>query len=182
MSTAMDIVATALQEPHFESSAIAAANELANRLECDRVSVGIERNGSVEVKAISHTASFDPKMNLARLIGEAMDEVLDLDVTLVYPPRDENDLVAIAHGELAREYRSAAICSVPLVKDGHAKGVLTLERGSNGKLFDPDTVELCKTVGGLLGPILELKETSDRGLWRHGTGVLQDAVQAVIGP
>jgi hypothetical protein len=144
--------------------------------------VGIERNGSVEVKAISHTASFDPKMNLARLIGEAMDEVLDLDVTLVYPPRDENDLVAIAHGELAREYRSAAICSVPLVKDGHAKGVLTLERGSNGKLFDPDTVELCKTVGGLLGPILELKETSDRGLWRHGTAVLQDAVQAVIGP
>src|SRR5262249_17463994 len=110
MELAMDIVATALQEEHLKASAIAVANELATRLECDRVSVGLEAKGNVEVRAISHTASFDSKTNLARKIGEAMDEVLNLDIALVYPPRDEGDIVAVAHAELAREFRSAAIC------------------------------------------------------------------------
>ena len=64
---------------------LAVANELAGRLTCDRVSIGLEKSGSIEVQAISHTATFDPKMDLARLIGEAMDEVLDLDVALVHP-------------------------------------------------------------------------------------------------
>jgi len=66
------------------SSALAVANELAARLACDRVSIGFERSGNIDVKAISHTATFDPKMNLARLIGEAMEEVLDLDMAMVY--------------------------------------------------------------------------------------------------
>jgi multidrug efflux pump subunit AcrA (membrane-fusion protein) len=179
MDLAMDVVATALQEEHFDASAIAVANELAKRMECDRVSVGLESRGSVEVRAISHTASFDPKTNLARMIGEAMDEVLDLDVTLVHPPRDEGDLVGIAHAELAREFRSEAICSVPLLKDGHATGVLTLERATP---FDSETVDLTKTVGALLGPILDLKQRNDQGLLRHAGLVAHDALIAVVGP
>jgi multidrug efflux pump subunit AcrA (membrane-fusion protein) len=179
MDLAMDIVATALQEQHLEAAAIAVANALATRLECDRVSVGLETRGNVEVQAISHTASFDRKTNLARTIAEAMDEVLDLDVTLVYPARDESDLVAIAHAELAREFRSAAICSVPLLKDGHATGVLTLERGTP---FDAHSVELTKTVGALIGPILDLKRKGDLGLVWHAAIAVQDAAVALVGP
>src|SRR5947207_1938032 len=107
---AVDLVATAIQERRFAPSALAIANELAGRLDCDRVSIGLEKSGSVEVCAISHTATFDPKMDLARLIGEAMDEVLDLDVALVYPPRDDDEIGAIAHAELAREFRDIAVC------------------------------------------------------------------------
>jgi len=118
-------------------------------------------------------------MNLARMIGEAMDEVLDLDVTLVYPPRDEDDVVAVAHAELAREFRSTAICSVPLLKDGHATGALTLERD---KPFDAASVELTKTVGALLGPILDLKQKSDRGLVRHAGIAMRNATLALVGP
>ena len=181
MGLAMDIVATALQEPSFAPSALAVTNELAARLECDRVSIGLERNGEVEVGAISHTATFDAKMDLARLIGEAMEEVLDLDVALVYPPRDDDELVAIAHRELAEEFRNVAICSVPLVKDGHATGVLTLER-KTGTPFDHDTVELCKTIGNLLGPVLQLKQESGRGLWRHLRDVLHSSAKVLVGP
>ena len=69
LALAMDIVATAMQQRHFAASALAVANELASRLACDRVSVGLEKSGSIEVKAISHTATFDPKMDLGRRIG-----------------------------------------------------------------------------------------------------------------
>src|SRR5262249_50489273 len=67
-----DVVATAMQQRHFTASALAVANELAGRLACDRVSVGLEKSGSIEVEAISHTATFDPKMDLGRRIGDAM--------------------------------------------------------------------------------------------------------------
>jgi len=181
LALAMDIVATAMQQRYFAPSALAVANELAGRLACDRVSIGLEKSGSIEVRAISHTATFDPKMDLARLIGDAMDEMLDLDVALVYPPRDDIERAAIAHAELAREFRNVAVCSVPLLDNGHAVGVLTFERNS-GEPFDAETVELCKTVGGLLGPILELKRHNERGLSQHALATLHSGVQTLFGP
>ncbi|HXL75473.1 MAG TPA: efflux RND transporter periplasmic adaptor subunit, partial [Burkholderiales bacterium] len=181
LALATDLVASALQERRFASSALAVANELAGRLKCDRVSLGFEESGSVEVEAISHTASFDRKTNLVRLIGEAMDEVLDLDASIVHPARDGDELGAIAHSELAREFKDLAICSVPLAQDGHAGGVLMLERG-RGEAFDAEAIELCKTVGMLLGPILALKRENERGEWQRLREALAAGARALFGP
>src|SRR5208283_2220674 len=98
--------------------------------------------GRIEVEAISHTAVFDARTSLVRVISEAMEEVLDLDATLVFPPLAEAELGAVAHAELARELKDIAICSVPLLEDAVPIGVLTLER-SSGDRFDQETVELC---------------------------------------
>jgi len=181
LALATDLVASALQERRLAPSALAVANELAARLKCDRVSLGFEESGSVEVQAISHTASFDRKTNLVRLIGEAMDEVLDLDASIVHPARDGDELGAIAHGELAREFKDVAICSVPLAQDGHAGGVLTLER-SRGEAFDAEAIEVCKTVGMLLGPILALKRENERGEWQRLREALAAGARALFGP
>jgi RND family efflux transporter MFP subunit len=181
VAIAMDIVATAIQQPKFAPSALAVANELTGCLACDRVSIGLEKSGKIEVRAISHTATFDPKMDLARLIGEAMDEVLDLDVALVYPPAQDRDLPAVIHGDLAREFRDVAVCSVPLIDNGQTIGVLMFER-SSGEVFDGETVELCKVVGGLLGPILRLKQENERGPWQRTREAARTAVQALFGP
>jgi hypothetical protein len=180
MAVAMGLVATALQERQFTPSAIAVSNELASRLQCDRVSVGLAKKNNIVVCAISHTASFDAKMDLARRIGQAMDEVLDLDVALVYPPRDDVERAAIAHADLAREFNDVAICSVPLLDNGHAIGALTFER-SSGDVFDPETVALSKTVGELLGPILKLKYDNDQNLLQHAGGTAHRALQALFG-
>jgi hypothetical protein len=89
-----DLIATTLQERRFAPSALAAVNALAGHLECERVSLGMERAGCIDVLAISHTANFDRKSNLVRLIGEAMEEVLDLDVAVVYPVPEDDELGA----------------------------------------------------------------------------------------
>lgn len=196
ISLAMDLVATAAQERKFAPSALAVVNELASRLDCDRVSLGMEKSGGIVVKAISHTATFDAKMGLVRRIADAMEEVLDLDTTLVWPPvakhapaaigRDEpaaeqDDPGAVAHAELAREYRDIAICSVPLAVDGQTIGVLTLERGA-GQPFDPQTVELCTTIGALLGPAFELKRDNERGLIRRTGHAAYAGMRVLFGP
>jgi hypothetical protein len=181
LALAADVVATAVQERRFSPSALAVANELAARLHCDRVSIGVDAPGHIEVRAISHTASFDPKTNLVRLIGEAMHEVLDLDATIVHPPAAGDELAAVAHDELAREFKDVAVCSVPLLQDGHATGVLTLER-SRGEPFDAATVEVCKTLGLLLGPILGLKRENERGEWQRLREGFAHGARALFGP
>jgi hypothetical protein len=178
---AMDLVATALQERRFTASALTVANEVAGRLACDRVSIGFDRAGSVAVSAISHTATFDPKMDLARLIGEAMDETLDLDTALIYPPRGDDEVGATAHAELAQRFGDTAVLSVPLIEDGHAGGVLMLER-NGGDPFDDETIELCKAAGGLLGPILSLKREAERSLWQRTRTAVYDKAVILFGP
>jgi RND family efflux transporter MFP subunit len=177
----MDLAATAIQDQPLAESSLAVVNELAARLNCDRVSIGMEHSNRAEVRAISHTAVFDRRMRMVRLIGNAMDEVLDLDTAIVYPSQGADDVGAIAHAELAREFDDIAVCSVPLLENGQAIGVLTLERGS-GAAFDVETVEMCKLAGAMLGPIFELKRNNERGVVRRVGVAAHTGAQALFGP
>jgi RND family efflux transporter MFP subunit len=175
------LVATAVQAKRFPEAALAVVNELAAHLRCDRVTLGTEHSGVITVQAISHTASFDRKSDLVRLVGEAMEEVLDLDIAVVYPVPEGDELGAMAHEELAHAAKMGAICSVPLVEEGVTGGVLTLER-SEAEPFAPGDVEMAKTAGLLLGPILALKRENEKGVWRRMGGAAADGVRALFGP
>lgn len=181
LSIASDLVATAVQEYQFGASALAVVNELAARLECDRVSLGCEKSGCIEVKAISDTAKFDRKANLVRHISDAMDEVLDLDAVIVYPVADEEALGLLAHAELATELRDVAVCSVPLIDGGEVVGVITLER-THGVCFSAEEVSLCETTGLLLGPILWLKLQNERSAFQRLREGFSRGAQALFGP
>ncbi len=181
LALAMDLVATAVQEHRLSAAALALANQLSARLKCDRVSIGLATDGRIEVEAISHTAVFDARMSLVRVISEAMEEVLDLEAAQVFPPLVEAEMGAVAHAELARELKDIAICSVPLLEDALPIGVLTLER-SSGERFDKETIELCKTAGGLLGPILNLKRENERGALSRLRQSVRENVGILIGP
>lgn len=181
LSMATDMVATVVKERRVGSAALAVANAMAVRLQCERVSIGLEKAGTIQVQVISDTATFDRRTNLVRLIGEAMDEVLDLGVELVYPALDADEIGAIAHAELATECKDVGICSVPLLDDGHAIGVMTLERTKPAP-FDRESVELCKTIGMLLGPILALKRENERSVWQRMSESTGGAARALFGP
>jgi hypothetical protein len=166
MQLAMDLAATAVKESGVTASSLAIVNELAVRLPCDRVSIGIERDGDIELTAISHTAVFNAKMSVARSICAAMEETLDIDAAIVIPPLDDAPPGAAAHADLAREQRDVAICSVPMRDDHRVIGVVTAER-TTGRPFDKETVELMETVSALVAPIIVLKQRNERGLLRR---------------
>jgi RND family efflux transporter MFP subunit len=179
ISLATDLVATAMQERRFGQAAVAVVNEIAARLRCDRVSIGFEASGGMTVQAISHTATFDQKTNLVRMIGDAMEEALDLDAVIVYPTQDGEQLGAIAHAELGRN--DSAICSAPLVEHGQTIGMLTLERAASAP-FAPADIELCRTIGLLLGPILGLKRENERGAWQRLRESVSSGAGMLFGP
>lgn len=181
LSIANELVATALQEQRLGASALAVANELAARFECDCVGVGFKQADCCIVEAISHTATFDARSDFVRLLGEAMDEVLDLNLPIVHPALDADAVGGLAHAGLSAARSDACVMSVPLLDDSDMVGVLTLQRAVD-KPFERTELELCKTIGLLIGPIFSLKQRDERSLLKRSSQSLRDGATALFGP
>lgn len=175
-----ELMATALQHARMMPSAHALANEMAQRMQCDRVSVGIEEHGQVRPKVLSHTSNFDAASDLVRWLAEAMDEALDLGGTIVHPSTDE-DVGAITHAESARLLGVAHMLSVPLRHQGGTVGILTLER-NRGPAFSADERALAEAVGVMLGEIWALKRRNERGLLPRARDSWREASAEMFGP
>ncbi len=160
----LDLLTNAVEHSSFRPAAMAFVTSLATKLECDRVSLGFKHRNKLNVSALSHTADFGKQMNLVRAIGAAMDEAIDQRAVIVYPaPPGAPPLVTRAHAELSRQHGSGTICTIPLGTEQNFFGGLTFERPVD-RIFDQETVELCETVAGLIGPILDGKRREDRWL------------------
>jgi RND family efflux transporter MFP subunit len=181
LSLASQAVATALQEKPVRAAALAVANELAGRLGCERVAVGFSRHDSCEVQAISHTATFDARSDFVRLLAEAMDEVLDLGQPQVHPPLDPDAVGGLAHAALSSARGEASVLSVPLLDDRDPVGVLTLER-KRDRPFEAAELELCETIGQLLGPVFALQQSEQRSTWRRASDGMRHGATALFGP
>ncbi len=181
------VLATALQEQGLQASALAAVNLLAQRLRCDRVSLGFDDDGTARLAVVSHSAGFDHRTQLSRLLGEAMDEVLDAGQPLAFPAQGDAQLLAAAQARLAAQSEARAVYSVPLPGAARAGGgaspggVLVFERLA-GEAFDDGERQTCEVAAQLLGPVLALARDNERGLPRRAWDATHAATQRLFGP
>ena len=160
----VDLVAAGLEHEQFRVAATEVTNELAERFSCQRVSLGFLRYNRIRVEALSHSSRIDQHSNMVQAIRDAMSESLDQATTVVYPVEsDDTALVTRFHARLAKAQQGAAICTLPLIKNGKALGALLLERDAD-KPFTAETVEQCEQIGLLLGPVLETRRRDERPL------------------
>jgi len=160
----VDLVAAGLEHEQFRVAATEVTNELAERFSCQRVSLGFLRYNRVRVEALSHSSRIDQHSNMVQAIRNAMGESLDQATTVVYPGEsDDTVLVTRFHAQLAKAQQGAAICTLPLIKNGKALGALLLERAAD-KPFTAESVEQCEQIGLLLGPVLETRRRDERPL------------------
>lgn len=162
-----ELLATALEQERFRTASTAFVTELAVRLDCERVSLGLVHRRRVHLHALSHTAQFAKNNNLVRAIEEAMEEALDQESTVNFPQAGQvtgpEFRITRLHAALFRQYGSGSILSIPLSINGKVAGVLTLERpGDPG--FDARVIELCETALNLVGPLLVLRQRDERWL------------------
>lgn len=178
----VDMLATLVSYKSFHGSAVALATALATQFTCDRVSFGFLRRGSIRVAALSHSAQFAKDANLMRAIATAMDEVVDQETGIVFPPQAGHEsLVSRGHADLARQFGNGAICSFPLIEGGEVVGALTLERPA-ALPFDRETLEICESVAALAGPVLEVHRRDERWLLRKAADTLVLHLGRLIGP
>jgi RND family efflux transporter MFP subunit len=182
LAKVVELLGMALEQDRFRAAATGVATDLALRLDCERVSIGVVRRGHVRVEALSHSASFDDKASAIRDLGLVMEEAYDQDAAVVHPaPPDSPVRIALEHERLARQHGAGAVCTVPTASGGEIVGAITFERAP-GKVFDSETLQLCEDVASLLGPVLELKRVSDSRLFERIRESLDLRLSHLFGP
>jgi RND family efflux transporter MFP subunit len=182
LKVALDLVAALLEHARFKESASAFTTQLASQLGCDRVMLGVLEGAQVKVRAVSHSAQFDARANLTRAVERAMEEALDQEASVIYPPLEgQAPIVARAHEDLLRESAAGSAATFPLAQGERLVGAVTLERAA-GHRFDPATAEVCAAVAAIAGPIIEMKRSQDAGLPAHVGQATRGLWQRLAGP
>lgn len=181
-ATALEMLATVLEQKRFGGSANALVTELARSLRCDMVSLGIIGMGGIKVVAVSHAAGWGKRMTLLRDIRAAMNEAVDQEAVVLFPRAPGWDYrVTLAHEELARAQRIDSVLTVPIQYEGRIIGAMTLEK-AGPKPFDDDTVELVDVIATVVGPVIEEKRRNDRILIVKLFEVAGNQLRRLLGP
>jgi RND family efflux transporter MFP subunit len=183
MAFAMDMLANAGERPALHACAIAVANDLAVRLRCARVSIGMTRRNRVRLTAISNSATFDEKADVVEAIENAMEEALFQHKTVTVPAAGASDrqLVSLAHQQLAKLAADTSLASVVFTSGNRAIGVMTLERDSEAA-FDTETIHLLEALAHLIGPTFEMKADLHRLVSGRIVDRLRSGTRALLGP
>jgi RND family efflux transporter MFP subunit len=179
---ALDVVAVAGEHRRLQASAVAVATDLATRLGCRRVSLGLARRRGVRLTAVSHSAWFEEKAQTVAALEAAMEEVLDQDAAVILPALPETARrITLAASELARLSGATAVAGVPLTAGARTVGVLLFER-EGGQPFDAAAMRMLEAVGHALGPVLAAKADAERVVAGRIVTALGDGLRAVFGP
>ncbi len=166
---------------NFKGATMQLCNDLSRQLGADRVALGWTKGldsggegGAVKAVAISDTENIDRRLAMVKLLEDAMDECLDQQQPIVYPPPPERSsadgvegdvllaqAITHAHKSLAASDARLKLVSIPLRCDEDVIGVLLVETAADQGI-DLAGVELLQSACDLLAPVLRLRRTADR--------------------
>ena len=189
LGDSVSLLANVLAQPNFDAAAMRLLSDMVSKLDCEMVSLGYRKKGSIEICHLSHSAQFGKKMNWVRAIEKAMDEALDQQITINYAPgggAKNSGLVIVAHAALALQQQEENILTLPIFirqPDGliDAVGALTLERDIDAPFTEAD-VEYCESVIALAGCVLEDKRENAKSIAIKVLDVGRDQQQKILGP
>lgn len=178
----LDVLGAVLEEERFKPACRTMATELAGRLYCDRVSLGVVRGGRAEVVALSHSAQVGKRMSLTHALGAAMDEAIDQRALIRHPAAAGDDLLVVRdHERLAAEHGNGSLLTIPMAGGAGFEGALLLERPARSP-FQQAELDLAQSVAAVLGRILELKQLNERSLAARTADAGREQLRRLVGP
>lgn len=161
----------------FKGATLQLVNDLCRQLGVDRVALGWIKGGPSEetkrfarVVAMSDTENIDRRMAMVQKLEAAMDECLDQEQAVLFPPPAAagpggdavlSQAIIHAHRELAASDAKLRIASLPMRVDDRVVGVVLLESTSDQPI-DVATIELIQAAMDLVAPVLEIRRSDDR--------------------
>ncbi len=142
LKAAFETLASINAPAKFMAASMALCNELASRWKAERVGIGFLKGRYVRLKALSHTEKITRHMQLVQDIEGAMEECLDQDLEILFPPPKDASFVYRSTEKLSAKHGPEAVCSFPLRREGKVVAVLTIER----KLEQPLTLDEIETL------------------------------------
>lgn len=203
-SAALDLAARLIasigEAPSFNGAAMQLCNDLSRQLGVDRVALGWVRgvghsSGRVRAVGLSDTEHIDRRMAMVQKLEAAMDESLDQEQAVLYPPppeRAENEqqeadvllaqAVTHAHRNLASADARLRVASVPLRVRDEVVGVLTVESASEQAPLTVRTVEWLQSTMDLVSPVLSVRRSDDRNLALRAVASTRKTASWAVGP
>ncbi|HSD36514.1 MAG TPA: efflux RND transporter periplasmic adaptor subunit [Rhodocyclaceae bacterium] len=153
----MDCVNTALAQESFQVSATAVASELARAFDCDHVVIGMTHGSACKLVAWSGVADLRQEFRLARMVAAAMDESVDQNATLRYPPEaDDPPRITMMHADLASAGVGESLLTLPLVAQQRIVGAISFIRERKVP-WPHEEITCLENIGTAVGPVLDLK-------------------------
>ncbi|SHJ72126.1 Multidrug efflux pump subunit AcrA (membrane-fusion protein) [Palleronia salina] len=179
---AFDVLASLLERPALDDAAIALVTDLARRLDCETVSLGLRKGRRIKVRAVSSAASFGRRASLIREVGLAMDEAVDQEAVVLWPePQGWDFRVSLAHADLARTHGVGSVLTIPMTAGDEITGALTFER-REGHPFDTADIDICDAVAAIAGPVIEDRRRAARWFPRRMLDGVAAGGKALVGP
>lgn len=179
---ALNAIVGVAERRGYITAATAAVTDLANRFDCDRVSLGHRRFRTSKIRAVSHSAQFSQRMSMMRMLAAAQDEAIDQRATVLWPDEGVDDVVIThAHQRFTEKHGSAHVFTAPLYATDKFVGALTFER-PEGHPFRQDDLDMLEAVTTVLAPILEEKRLNDRWLITKLFSALRQQLVDLLGP
>lgn len=181
----------------FKGAALQLVNDITRQLGADRAAMGwVDGGRHAEGKrlarciALSDTENIDRRMAMVQKLESAMDECLDQEQPVMYPPpapdSDQADVllsqaVVHAHRELAASDARLRVVSLPLRVEQRVLGVLLVE-STEGTRLDIGAIELLQAALDLVSPVLEIRRSDDRNLALRAVDSSRRAAAWLVGP
>lgn len=186
VGSVMEVLATALRQNSLQQTLFDLANHINRHLQCARVAVGLAKNESIRVAALSSAAWFEKNTSIVKLYAAAMEETLDRLEPYAYVKDAARDSASAvephsAHGRLARESGAQTILSVPLQQGAECIGVLTLERNTDTPFSDDERAWVDALVS-LLPAVIDQKRRGERGYLARLREDLRTLSHRLLGP
>lgn len=163
----------------FLQAAITLVNDLATQLNCDRVSLGVLIKGYLRIKSISHTDTFEKKMDVVRSLEVTMEEALDQDADLVFPLPENSNLIIRAHESYAKSQDSSYLSSILLRHEGEVFACILLERSS--KPFNEGDQKRLRVTADQVAPRLFDLLEKDKNIFSLGVSKSRKLLAKILG-
>ena len=179
---ALNAIVGVAERRGFITAATAAVTDLANRFDCDRVSLGFRGLRHSKIRAVSHSAQFSQRMSMMRMLAAAQDEAIDQRATVLWPDEGVDDMVIThAHERLTEKHGAGQVFTAPLYATDKFVGALTFER-PKGQPFTQDDLDMLEAVTTVLAPILDEKRLNDRWLITKLFSIIARQLGELLGP
>lgn len=176
------LLAAVLEQPTYASAALQLTTKLASLMRAERVSLGWRSGARTKIKSISHSASFNRKMNRIRATETAMDEALDQRCPTVWPSDKtlDGDVAGVnrAHSALSDLTDISHVLTVPAVDQTGVHAALTVEREEPFTLIE---IEALGSLMALSVRALEEKRRNDRPLVLKVLVAIRGQLSALLG-
>lgn len=159
----LDGFVTVLEQRSFTASALAFCNFASRQLNCERVVLGFEKQGEIKVQCQSDSNDYVERLATMRFTRLAMQEALDQQESVTWPPSENHEQVNLAHKALCAYVGDVAVLTVPLVDREVCYGVLLFERSADKPFSTHERIRK-EALANMVGLALEQKRQSQQSL------------------